>query len=101
MSPYRCELLARHHDRQAFRCGVPELDDYLAQRAGQDMRRHVSAVFVLVPEREPHRVAGYYTLSSASVVLADLPDEFARQGGLSFQLLRKEAASGTGFRLQQ
>jgi hypothetical protein len=25
MSLFRCELLARHHDRQAFRCGVPEL----------------------------------------------------------------------------
>lgn len=79
MSPFRCEPLAKHHDRQAFRCGVQELEDYLAERAGQDMRRQVAAVFVLVPEGEPHRVAGYYTLSAASVVLSDLPEDFARR----------------------
>ena len=68
MNPFRCESLAAHHDRAAFRCGLPELDAYLQTRAGQDVRRQVAAVFVMAPDDEPHRVAGFYTLSAASVV---------------------------------
>ena len=37
------------------------------------MRRRVAAVFVMVPQNEPNRIVGYYTLSSASVLLDDLP----------------------------
>ncbi len=59
MSKFVCETLAKHHDRKSFNCGVPELDDYLQRRAGQDMRRCIAAVFVLVPEVEPNRIAGY------------------------------------------
>ena len=79
MSKFTCEPLAKHHDRKAFNCGVPELDEYLLQRAGQDMRRRVAAVFVIVPENEPGRVAGYYTLSSASIVLDQLPDDLVKK----------------------
>ena len=45
MSKFLCEPLAKHHDRQAFCCGVAQLDDYLRQQANQDMRRRVAAVF--------------------------------------------------------
>jgi len=79
MSKFICERLATHHDRKAFHCGVPELDEYLRQRAGQDMRRRVAAVFVMVPEDEPMRIAGYYSLSSASIVLDELPDETVKR----------------------
>jgi ribosomal protein S18 acetylase RimI-like enzyme len=79
MNPFRCEPLAEHHERHGFRCGAPELDSYLRERASQDVRRHVAAVFVMVPQGEPHRVAGFYTLSSASVVLKDLPEDFVRK----------------------
>jgi GNAT superfamily N-acetyltransferase len=79
MNTFVCEPLARRHDRKAFSCGVPELDEYLRQRATQDMRRRVAAVFVMVPKGEPSRIAGYYTLSSASIVLDELPDEFAKK----------------------
>ncbi len=79
MSTFLCRPLAKSHDRATFRCGVEPLDDYLRQRAGQDMRRRVAAVFVMVREDAPYRIAGYYTLSSASVVLEGLPDEVARK----------------------
>lgn len=79
MSKFICERLAKHHDRKAFSCGVAELDEYLRHRAGQDVRRRVAAVFVMVPDNEPTRIAGYYSLSSASIVLSELPDEIVRR----------------------
>jgi hypothetical protein len=79
MSRFLCEPLSTHHDRRAFRCGAPELDDYLHERAGQDVRRRIAAVFVLVPKDEPQRIAGFYTLSSASIVLSGLPHEIAKK----------------------
>jgi len=79
MSKLICERLAKHHDRKAFRCGVPELDEYLRQRAGQDMRSRVAAVFVMFPEDAPKRIAGYYSLSSASITLDELPDDIVKK----------------------
>lgn len=74
---YRIERLERHHDRAAFSCGEDSHDTYLHKRARQDAERYVAAVFVL-NDPAPHRVTGYYTLSSASVALADLPEEVRR-----------------------
>jgi hypothetical protein len=79
MSGFVCEKLAKHHDRKSFRCGVTELDEYLERRATQDMRRRVAAVFVMVPVDEPERIAGYYSLSSASVELKALPAEAVKR----------------------
>lgn len=77
-SSFVCQPLAKHHDRLSFRCGVSELDDYLQHRASQDVRRRAAAVFVLVPEDEPQRIAGFYSLSSASIILDELPAELVK-----------------------
>jgi GNAT superfamily N-acetyltransferase len=50
---------------------VEALDRYFRTQAGQDARRHIAAPFVLMDDDD--RVVGYYTLSSTSVALADLP----------------------------
>lgn len=68
---YRAELLAPHHDRTAFCCGVPELDSYLQRQAGQDQKRNLAAVFVLTADGKT--VAGFYTLSAHSILASDLP----------------------------
>ena len=78
MSDFVSQPLARHHDRLSFRCGAAELDDYLQHRANQDVRRRAAAVFVLVPEDQPQRIAGFYSLSSASIILDELPAELAK-----------------------
>jgi predicted GNAT family N-acyltransferase len=79
MSKFLCEPLAKHHERDAFDCGVSALDLYLKKRASQDMRRLVAAVFVIVPADDANRIAGYYTLSSASIVLDQLPDDIVKK----------------------
>ncbi len=70
---YAIESLGSHHDRAAFSCGVEALDRYLRQQAGQDARRRIAAVFVVVDTASDREIAGFYTLSAASVRTAELP----------------------------
>lgn len=74
---FRVEPLTRRHNRAAFSCGVEELDRYLRQHANQDRRRFVTAVYVLVPVADEGTIAGYYTLSSCELELAEVPQSFA------------------------
>jgi len=72
------EPLGKTHDRAAFSCGVPALDQYLQRQAGQDARRYAAAPFVLC-EGDSTAVLGFYTLSAISVDVGELPDETARK----------------------
>jgi hypothetical protein len=69
--------LSRAHDRSNFTSGSEPLDEYLRERVSQDIRRRVTACFVAVTPEE--RIAGYYTLASASLILTALPDETVRR----------------------
>lgn len=71
----RVEVLGPQHDRSAFESGVEPLDRYFRAQAGQDARRRLAASFVLV--LSDGSVAGYYTLSSTSLALGDLPNAIA------------------------
>lgn len=76
--PFRLAPLGPEHDRTSFCCGEEALDRYLKTQATQDIRRHLANCFVAV-ETVSGVVAAYYTLSAASVRLADLPpDEIKR-----------------------
>jgi predicted GNAT family N-acyltransferase len=68
------EGLRKEHDREAFDGGHSELNAYLRTRARQEMDRGSAVVYVLVPQRTLHEIAGFYTLSSSSVRLSDWPD---------------------------
>ena len=68
------EPLGTYHDRAAFSCAEPSLDDYLKKTAKQDQRRNVAQVFVATgPKRE--NILGYYTLCTLSIDLGHLPEE--------------------------
>jgi GNAT superfamily N-acetyltransferase len=73
----RVEAFSSHHNRSAFESGIEPLDRYLRTQAGQDARKNMAAPFVLLlPDG---MVAGYYTLSSTSVQLAELPEKTVRK----------------------
>ena len=72
---YRIDPLGKLHDRDAFRCGVESLDNYLKTQASQDMRRKANAVFVLVAERAPEKIAGYFTLCACGLAAGTIPEE--------------------------
>ncbi len=76
-APLRLALLDATHDRTAFSCGSAQLDRYLQEQVTQDVRRRVATCFVALTDER--RIAGYYTLASASVPLSDLPTETARK----------------------
>jgi len=53
------------HTKKGFTCGKELLDNYLHIQAKQDVKRKLSACFVLTDE--DNNVKGYYTLSSTSI----------------------------------
>ena len=75
---FAIEALARRHDRSRFDCGSEHLDRYIRRQASQDARRRVARVFAVVPEGSSE-VAGFYTLSAASIERIALPTEMARR----------------------
>ena len=74
----RLEFQPLSRDRAAFSCGVPALDDYLKRQASQDGRRNIARVFIAVPPGT-NTIAGYYTLSSLSISLDEIPEVLARR----------------------
>jgi ribosomal protein S18 acetylase RimI-like enzyme len=72
------EPLGPEHDRSAFSCGEPALDEYLRRRAAQDVRRRVARAFVAV-DRASGALAGYYTMSAASFSRQQLPEAVAKR----------------------
>jgi GNAT superfamily N-acetyltransferase len=64
-------------DRSAFACGVAPLDRYFRTQVSQDIKRRVTACFTALDGSD--RIAGFYTLASASIRLADLPEDLARK----------------------
>jgi hypothetical protein len=72
----RVEPLGSNHDRSRFESGVEPLDRYFRSQASQDARKNMAAPFVLVlPDGT---IAGYYTLSSTSVQLGEMPEQTVR-----------------------
>lgn len=73
------EPLVEYHDRQSFYCGIEPLDNYLKKQAKQDVKRRISRVFIATLESNPTKILGYYTLSTLSLELTELPTELARK----------------------
>ena len=74
---FRVAPLDAAHDRATFNSGADALDGYLRNQVTQDIRRRVSACFVAT--NDGRRIAGYYTLASASILLSDLPVDLGRR----------------------
>lgn len=94
--------LGKHHDRAAFSCGHSELDDWFRRRASQDEKRNVARVFVAFDNELG--VVGFYSLSSFTLVIEDLPAEISRKlphygaipAALIGRLARDQRARGLG-----
>ncbi|MFA9200541.1 MAG: GNAT family N-acetyltransferase [Cypionkella sp.] len=70
------EPLGPQHDRAGFTCGEADLDDWFRERAGQDEKRNLARVFVM---SDADGVVGFYSLSSHTLALADLPTDLAKK----------------------
>lgn len=79
MSRYTIQALGSAADTAGFDCGEPQLNDYLHRYAAQDMRRGVARAFVASPVDAPARLAGFFTLSAASIQAETLPEDWRRK----------------------
>lgn len=64
------------HHKKNFSCGKPLLDAYLHKQAKQDVKRRLSACFIIPDGNE---IKGYYTLSTASIEGRLLPQEIIKK----------------------
>jgi GNAT superfamily N-acetyltransferase len=70
-------LLVRRLDetanRAAFDSGVPALDDWLRNQAGQAERKRLASVWIATPAGDPARILGYYSLAPWQIAFEDGP----------------------------
>ena len=79
---YLTEPLSSSHKKEDFNCGKPLLDNYLHRQAKQDVRRKLSACFILAGKG--NKVEGYYTLSNAAVKRDLIPEAIRNKMPLSY-----------------
>lgn len=72
------ELLDKKYNRSEFDCRNELLNNYLKYQAGQDMKRKLSACFVLA-ETGTNNVQGYYTLSNSNIPLSHFPEKLQKK----------------------
>jgi len=70
---YKTVPLNPAHKKQDFTCGKDLLDNYLLKQAKQDVKRKLTACFILPDENQ--NVIGYYTLSSTAIPREIVPEE--------------------------
>jgi len=88
---------------RAFSVVSEALDRYLKMQAKQDIKRRISRVFVATKPDNPKTAIGYYTLSTLSIKLNQLPEKLARKlpkhpvpAALIGRLAVSNAAQGQG-----
>ena len=70
---FRLQRLRREHPRSRFRSGDQKVDQWLATKAWQHQKKHLSVTKVLLDDSGV--IAGYYTLATGQVDFGDLPAE--------------------------
>jgi uncharacterized protein (DUF1778 family) len=69
--------LGSAHDRAAFSCKEPRLENYIKTQARQDAGKKVAAVFVMTVDGRA--IAGFYTLPQYTIRSGEIPAEIARR----------------------
>src|SRR5690554_506291 len=80
------EPLNARHKKSDFYCGKEMLDNYIHKQASQDIKRKLSACFV-IKETETDLIKGYYTLSNNSIPLELVPNEIRKKLPRSYEVV--------------
>jgi GNAT superfamily N-acetyltransferase len=67
------------HDRKGFDCGDVELNAWFCQFARQHKKKGVSSTFVAVADEASPDVLGFYALSLAELINAELPVQYRKR----------------------
>lgn len=76
------------HDKRRFNCGDDELNKWFTQVARQHKVKGVSSTFVTVAFAISTEVLGFYAISPAEVVNADLPAQAGRRLPIKVPIFR-------------
>ncbi len=76
--PVIIEEISRSHDRKAFNCGIPELNQFLQQQARQKNKKQLSKTWVACFNSPSKTIAGYYTLTGYSVMTPPEHKDYTR-----------------------
>ena len=85
MSEFLTTPLNANHKKSAFKCGNDQLDHYLHRQANQDVKRKLSACFILADKE--HHIKGYYTLSNAGLSRDLIPEKIKKRLPMSYSSL--------------
>jgi len=77
MADYLTSPLESKHRKSEFSCGNIHLDNYIQKQAKQDIKRKLSACFVMSDEN--NNIKGFYTLSNAGIPRAVIPEEISKK----------------------
>jgi GNAT superfamily N-acetyltransferase len=67
------------HDRKSFDCGDTDLNGWLKQTARQHKEKGVSSTFVSVADETSAEILGFYALSLAELINANLPAQYGKR----------------------
>lgn len=76
-APFLLTQFNATHGRGTFSSSSEPLNRYLREQVTQDIRRRVAACYVALADEQ--RIAGYYTLASASLLLNSMPAATAKK----------------------
>lgn len=83
--------LSGQHDREAFDCGEPSLNDWLTRMAWPQQRKRYARTHVLVDAATPDRILGFHTLLAHQIDTTHFPSERALPRKLPAVLLARLA----------
>ena len=75
---WHLEPIARHHRRQDFDCGDPDLNLFLHRFARQGHEQNALKTFCAIDDSDPGRILGFYTIAPASIEHALVPAQMTR-----------------------
>jgi GNAT superfamily N-acetyltransferase len=76
---WREEPIAKKHDRAAFDCGVPALNEFLRRHARQSHDKGAAKTFLAISKSDGKTILGFYSLCPASLEYSRAP-EILRKG---------------------
>ena len=85
MADYLTNPLDSKHKKSEFTCGNTYLDNYIQKQAKQDIKRKLSACFVL--SNEENEIRGFYTLSNAGIPRELIPENISKKMPRAYESL--------------
>jgi GNAT superfamily N-acetyltransferase len=78
LPPWHEEAIAKTHDRKAFDCGNPEMNDFLRRYARQSHDLGGAKTFLAVDDSDPAKILGFYSLAPASLAYESVSETLRR-----------------------